>query len=328
MTRRREPGRHGSSRSQRPGRSPQAPVAPVFDAAEEPDLVEGGRRTRARARVERLRPGPQAGLMVDPRIAARRARVEADAGTAPVRHRRRWALVLVVVVLLAAGAALAALSPLASVRRVEVVGAQRTASAAVRAASGLEERPPLLRVDTREVIARVQGLAWVRRATVERRWPSTVVLTVEERQPAAVAPCDAGAAAGCLVDGSGRVLAPASQDPRVAAGLPRLEGVPAAGEPGTMLPASASGALAVAVNLPSALRPLVLGVRGDGPDVVLDLRAPGRDASPPVVRLGPPDRIQDKLTAAATVLARTSVNGLAVLDVRVPESPALTRVKR
>jgi hypothetical protein len=98
--------------------------------------------------------------------------------------------------------------------------------------------------------------------------------------------------------------------------------------PGDTLPAEARGALTVAVALPEALRPLVQGVRADGGEVVLDLQAPGRGASPPVVRLGLPDRIPDKLTSAATVLARTSVNAVAVLDVRVPESPALTRFRR
>ena len=301
-----------------------------FDAAtEEPDLIEAERGARRLAReprqADRSKPPP---LMVHPTSPARRSPVEADPAAAGLRRRRRRALVAIGAAVAAAGAALAALSPLASVHQVEVVGAPRTGVEAVRAASGLEAQPPLLRVDAGQVAASVQELPWVRTATVERRWPRTVVLRVDEREPAAVAPCRAGADTGCLVDATGRVLAPASSDRRASAGLPRLTGVPEAGEPGSTLAGTASGALAVATSLPSALRPLVLGIRGDGPEVVIDLRAPGREQAPPVVRVGPPDRIQDKLTAAATVLARTSVNGVAVLDVRVPESPALTRVKR
>ena len=317
----------GRSRRQR-GRGSRGPQ--LFDAAtEEPDLLEADRRAR-RARVEQRRNAAAAarGVMVDPGVAPRTAPVEADPRAVGLRRRRRRALGATVLALALCGAALAALSPLASVRHIEVVGAHRTGAPAVRAASGLDDGTPLVRVDARQVAAGIEELAWVGRVAVERRWPRTVVLTVEERQPAAVAPCQSSPEPGCLVDGSGRVLAAAGSDPRATAGLPRLVGVPVAGEPGSTVPDATIGALAVAVSLPSALRPLVLGVRGDGPEVLLDLRAPGRALTPPVVRLGPPDRIQDKLTAAATVLARTSVNGVAVLDVRVPESPALTRPKR
>lgn len=264
--------------------------------------------------------------MIDPRIAARRAGVEAEAA-AGSRSRRRVAAATVALVVLVGAGALMMLSPLVSVRTIEVRGAARTGPEVVRAASGLSSGTPLLRLDEQRVTARVAALPWVRSARLERRWPSTVVLSIEERQPAVVAPCLAGAAS-CLVDPSGRVLASATDDPKAAASLPRLVGVPMAGEPGATLSEAARGPLAVALALPAALRPLVQGVRSDGAEVALDLQAPGRGASPPVVRLGAPERIADKLTAAATVLARTSVNGVAVLDVRVPESPAMTRVKR
>ena len=306
-----------------PGRGPAATSLPFDAASEEPELIEADNDARQALSERRRREAPSPAI--DPRIAARRARVEADSVSVE-RRRRRWAVGAVVVSLLVCGAALAALSPLASVLDVEVSGAERTGPAAVRAASGLDLRPPLIRIDPDQVRSRVEDLPWVRRATVERRWPRTVVVTVEERQPAAISPCQASAATGCLLDGSGRVLGPA--DPRATAGLPRLAGVPAAGEPGSTLSEPAQPALAVAVNLPSALRPLVLGVKAERGEVSLELHAPGRDLTPPVVRLGGPDRIQDKLTAAATVLARTSVDAVATLDVRVPESPALTRTGR
>lgn len=315
----------------------------VFDAAvEEPGLLEADSRARrARASVPgQVRPagrgsgpGPVATkrrpaaavtpqiLMIEPRIAARRAEVELDEAAAAVRRRRRRSAAALVVVLTMAGAAVAGLSPLAGVRTVEVVGAARSGPAAVRTASGLAQGSPLLRVDAAQVTSRVAALPWVQRATLERRWPHTVVLRVEERDPAAVAPCQAGP---CVVDRTGRVLAPATAAEATAA-LPHIEGVPAADGPGSEMPANARGALDVATALPAALRPLVLAVHGERGEVTLELQAPGRTATPPVVRLGAPERIQDKLTAAATVLARTSVNGIATLDVRVPESPALTR---
>ena len=301
-------------------------TAKVFDAAtEEPGLLEADRRARA-ARSRRAGAAP-ASPMIDPRIAARREQVEADAA-AVVRRRRRRRLVGVAALTLLVGAgAVTVLSPLAGVRTIEVSGASRTGSDAVRSAAGLRPGAPLVRIDADAVAARVAALPWVRRATLERRWPRTVVLTIEERTAVAVTPCQTGLE-GCLVDRSGRVLGPLPPDDETAAMLPRLVGVPLAGDPGTQLPEQAEGPLAVATILPSALRPLVAGVRGEGAEVTLDLDAPRRSTGPPVVRLGPPERVPEKLTAAATVLARTSVNAVAILDVRVPESPALTRIRR
>jgi len=283
------------------------------------------RRPRRRAKV--FDAAAPLSPMIDPRIAARREQVEADAA-AVMRRRRRWRLVGVAALALIVGAgAVTVLSPLAGVRTIEVTGASRTGSDAVRSATGLRSGAPLVRIDTDAVVARVAALAWVRRVTLERRWPRTVVLTVEERTAVAVTPCRA-VPQGCLVDRSGRVLGPVVPDDGTTATLPRLVGVPVAGDPGTQLPETAQGPLAVASILPSALRPLVAGVRGEGAEVTLDLEAPGRSGGPPVVRLGPLERVPEKLTAAATVLARTSVNAVAVLDVRVPESPALTRIRR
>ena len=339
-------GRHretSSARVTRWRRRTASPDGGVFDVAvEEPDLLRADRTARstraARAARQgkgdgdaspgrRRASGPSASPMIDPRIAARRDQVAADAAAAVARRRRRRVTGAVAAALVVAAGSLALLSPLVGVRTIEVVGAARTGPEAVRAATELGSGDPLVRVDSNAVTARLRDLPWVRRATLERRWPQTVVVRVEERAPAAIAPCQA-APEGCMVDSSGRVLAPLSGDVEEAAALPRLAGVPAAGDPGSQLPEVARGPLAVAVALPSALRPLVSGVRGEGPEVALDLLAPGRGASPPTVRLGRPERLGEKLTAAATVLARTSANGVAVLDVRVPESPALTRAGR
>lgn len=307
------------ARSPRRGRHSRR-TQPRADERRQPD--RRGRRSRRPAAVE------QPSLRIDPRIAARRAEVAAEAAEASLRRRRRVAVVTIVVVVLGAATGATLLSPLTSVRAIQVVGVQRTPPAEVRAASGLEAGPPLVRVDQTRTVNRIAALPWIKEVRLERRWPRTVVVTVEERTPAAVAPCQAGAARACLLDATGRVLAPTSADPKVAAVLPRLAGVPPVGPPGATVADAVHGALAVAVALPEALRPLVSGVRGEGGELSLDLQAPGRSESPPVVRLGGPDRIPEKLTAAATVLARTSVNAVSVLDVRVPEAPALTRVRR
>jgi len=311
-------------------------TAKVFDAAsEEPGLLEADRQARAeRSRAARSRAAraPSASAVpespiIDSRLAARREQVEADAAEVVHRRRHRRLVGVAALTLVVGAGAVTVLSPLAGVRTIEVTGASRTGSDAVRSATGLGSGAPLVRIDISAVAARVAAMPWVRRVTVERRWPRTVVLTVEERTAVAVTPCQT-VPEGCLVDRSGRVLGPLVPDDGTTVTLPRLVGLPVAGGPGAQLPESSQGALAVAAVLPSALRPLVAGVRGEGAEVSLDLDAPGRASGPPVVRLGPPDRVPEKLTAAATVLARTSVNTVAVLDVRVPDAPALTRIRR
>jgi hypothetical protein len=44
-----------------------------------------------------------------------------------------------------------------------------------------------------------------------------------------------------------------------------------------------------------------------------------------MVRLGPPDDLDRKFTAIRVVLAQVDLRNLAVLDVRRPENPVLTR---
>ncbi len=44
------------------------------------------------------------------------------------------------------------------------------------------------------------------------------------------------------------------------------------------------------------------------------------------VRLGAPQQLEEKFRAALTVLGQVDTNALATLDVRIPESPVLTRL--
>ena len=57
----------------------------------------------------------------------------------------------------------------------------------------------------------------------------------------------------------------------------------------------------------------------DGGQVELRLKPSG------IVRLGPPDQLAQKMLATQTVLTQVDLTRLAVLDVRVPASPAITR---
>ena len=287
-------------------------------------------------------------VVLDPRIEERRRRVAAELSLTEAEYAartRRWRIACFAFALLTALAgAVVVQTPAFGVREVRVQGAARTGAAEVAAATGLTRRTPLARVDTGAVARRVAALPWVDTVRVRRQLPGTVAVAVTERVPVAVVACgaDAPAEAGAggagdacraLVDRTGRVLALAGEVPgevdHPAAGLPLVAGVPPAGMAGSQLAGDALAPLEVARLLPPALAPMVAEVvAGEDGAVRLHLRAPDRRGSPPTVLLGPPDRVAPKLTAAATVLARTGVAGVEVLDVRVPDAPALTRAGR
>jgi cell division protein FtsQ len=257
---------------------------------------------------EQPAPAPRAAqpaLPIDPRIRRRRIEVRRDEG----RRRRR----IVVSCFVAAGATR---SPLLDVDRVVLRGAEHTRHDAVVELGHLASSPPMLDVDTATLARRVEALPWVLDARARRQWPSTIRVDVVERRPAAVLP--AGEGTWALADGTGRVLAVGPEKPP---GLPVLGAVPAPGRPGTTVGGETRPSLAVAAALPDDLRSRIADVAAvPGGEVELQLVPPGG-----VVRLGPPVDLDEKFRVLATVLARAELAGVAVIDVRVPRAPALTR---
>jgi len=120
-----------------------APGSPPFDVGiEDPDLMATDHRRRHRATSHAGRGSAPArstppDRRIDPRIAARRARVAAVESDAASRRRHRLAKATIALVMVVGTGGLVLLSPLVSVRTIEVRGAERTTAAAVRAASGL-----------------------------------------------------------------------------------------------------------------------------------------------------------------------------------------------
>lgn len=170
------------------------------------------------------------------------------AARAPVRRRPRadWQIALLrwggpvlgVVVLAAAGAwafssgwvdrqwaALSAATLEASadaglaLREVLVQGRSRTSQEELMAALGLKLGAPILAIDPAELRTRLEALPWVARATVERRLPDTLFISVEEREPLALWQHDG---ALVLIDREGTVI----PDPAIErfAGLPLVVG--------------------------------------------------------------------------------------------------------
>ena len=109
----------------------------------------------------------------------------------------------------AVAAVLVALAPRAlrhasffRIRRIDLVGARYVTGDQVAAAMKLKPAASVFD-DLRPLEKRVFAIAGVRRVTIERRWPGTLVVRIEEAEPVALTP---GKTALALMDGSGRVL--------------------------------------------------------------------------------------------------------------------------
>ncbi len=255
---------------------------------------------------------------MDPRIHRRRVEVRREEG------RRRFRVLIGVTAVTAVGLAgwAATGSSLLDLDQMVIEGAVHSGPDDIRFASGLHRGERMLDVDDSVVVRGVGTLPWVQSAMVSKRWPGTVRIRVVERQPVAFTVSQAGNAA--LVDLSGRILAWVDVPPP---GLGALAGLPPAGPPGSTLGAEGTAALAVAVALPAELRARAAGVSpagGGRGEVDIHLRTDGPDADG-IVRLGPPDDLDRKFTAVRAVLAQVDLRNLAVIDVRRPDSPVLTR---
>ena len=117
------------------------------------------------------------------------------------RHARRSTVALLVaVLLLAVGTYVAYYSPLLVVREVAVAGQRSVEAEQVIAAATVPMGTPLARQDVQGIAERTTRIPAVQAASVTRQWPSTLLVTVTERQ-AVFAVRQGGDL--LLVDGSG-----------------------------------------------------------------------------------------------------------------------------
>ncbi len=246
---------------------------------------------------------------IDPRIRARRIEVKRQTG----RRRLQRLVDLGAFVVVALGFAGALWTPLLDVDEVLVTGAAHTGVAAVRARADVTPGDPLVTVDLASVGARIATLPWVAEVHLERGVDGHVAIEVRERT--AVASLGTGASA-LLVDRDGRVLGPASERPE---GEPfvMLTGLEATPVVGAYLPDRAAEALALAAEL-AAVAPGALATL-DVAELTGTLAAGGQ------VRFGDDRQLDAKARSLRTVLDQVDLTCLAVLDLRLPGSPVLTR---
>lgn len=120
-----------------------------------------------------------------PRVvsAAPRLRAKAQEQRRATRRRllRRTGWTVVALAPLAAGCWLLLGSQLLALEKVSITGTERVTTAQVRGVVDVAEGMPLARVDTSEIVARLQRLPPVASASVERNWPHELRITIVER---------------------------------------------------------------------------------------------------------------------------------------------------
>ena len=131
-------------------------------------------------------------------------------------------------------------SPVLAVRTVEVVGVPDAEVAAIRAMARVPLGEPLARVDSAAVAPRVAERATVADVSIERSWPSTLVIHASPRQPFLVVKNPQGQLQ--VVDETGMAYAQVSTPPR---GVPTVNAATTA--------ALSRDALAAAVSVLKAL---------------------------------------------------------------------------
>jgi cell division protein FtsQ len=263
--------------------------------------VKGRSSARSRARTSSA---GRARRPIDPRMRERRVAIVRAQG----RRRLRWLVTILGLGILGAVAWLVTHSTLLDVDHVRVTGTQRVAADDVRRVSGVRRGEPILFIDAGAIERRVERLAWVGEAHVERGLPGELEIRVTERLPALWARRSPATVA--LLDGRGRVLTDLPEPPEE---LAEIVGVATLPTPGQHIAPRA--AARVVEKLPADLRARVARIAVDGEAVTLVLR------DGPELRLGQPERIAAKARAAVAVLGTNTGAPPSYVDVRVPSAP-------
>jgi cell division protein FtsQ len=228
---------------------------------------------------------------------------DTDDDEPPRPDRRRTALVVVgaTVVVAVVATWLVAFSSVFGARSVDVRGTHLLTAAQVRDAAHIGTGTPLVRIDTVAVSRRVEKLAAVASAHVSTSFPSTVVITVTERQPVGYV---RSSTRSVLVDRSGAQYRAVTAVPK---GLPKFV-IPAGADARPTGEAVAS----VAAALPASVRTQVRSIEALNPSAITLVLTRGR-----VVQWGSAARTTDK----ARLLPLLLRHGSTQIDVTDPDLP-------
>lgn len=231
-------------------------------------------------------------------------RFDERASDARRRPWRRAGSSLVAVVVLAVIGWTVGWSPLFQVRTVQVSGVEGTEAAEVLELAGVAKGEPMIRFDPEPVRQRVSVRPTVAGVSVERSWPSTIVVRVTPRTAVLVVKSEGDLR---LVDESGLAYLVVSKAP---AGLPTVSAT------GTraVTPEALRAAVAVQQSLPESLSSKVSGISVSSADLVT-LKLKGTS----IIWGGPADA-DTKVSVVAALLPTKPTT----IDVSVPGRPVTT----
>lgn len=230
-----------------------------------------------------------------------------------VRGRRLAAAVIVAAVTIAVASLVASRSSLLRLRHLEVVGTSSLTRSQVVRLAALSPSTNVLWFDAGAVERRLESDPWVARATVSRRLPGTIRISVVER--AAVAMIRDGQGFRLLA-ADGVALGTMEIDPR----LPEIVLVADSGLPEANSQAQAGAARAIG-GLDGGGRPAVVQAVV-GADGTLSVEFAGGSR----FEYGDPTDIQAKTVAVRLILRWARAQGASVVSVNVtaPDAPAAT----
>lgn len=273
----------------------------------EPEVFEGPRRRARREREARRAAASRARAIEEARREAKRKATAAVTAPKPVRKGvvrglkvLIWAVVAAIVSV-CLGLVLY-FTPLMSMRNLVIEGLEAIPRDEVVAAVAVRPGTPLLQIDTNQVANRIAGISRVASVRVQREYPSSLRVTVEERIPVAVRDMPDGTH---LFDRLGVDFATAPPPP----GVPYLD----VENPGPKDPPTKA-----ALEVLTALRPEVAGQVGriaapSVASITLTL-ADGR-----VVIWGTTERTDEKAEKLAALLTRPGHT----YDVSSPDLPTV-----
>jgi len=228
-----------------------------------------------------------------------------------IRGRRLVATMIVASLTIAAGSLVVSRSSLLRLRHLEVVGTSSLTRAQVVRLAALSSSTNVLWFDAGAVERRLESDPWVATATVSRRVPGTIRISVVERAPVATIRTEV---AFTLLAADGVALGTVAADPM----LPEIVVMTGSSLPEGNAPAQAA-ARAIA-GLDGGRRPAVVRAVVDAGALSVDLEGGTR------VEFGDTTGIEAKTAAARQILRWATTQGASVASVNVtaPDSPAVT----
>ena len=228
-----------------------------------------------------------------------------------IRGRRLVATMIVASLTIAAGSLVVSRSSLLRLRHLEVVGISSLTRAQVVRLAALSSSTNVLWFDAGAVERRLESDPWVATATVSRRLPGTIRISVVERAPVAMIRTEV---AFTLLAADGVALGTVAADPM----LPEIVVMTGSSLPEGNAPAQAA-ARAIA-GLDGGRRPAVVRAVVDAGALSVELDGGTR------VEFGDTTGIEAKTAAARQILRWATTQGASVASVNVtaPDSPAVT----